>query len=462
MRAALWLGQGERRLVTDLLLPRDLGDGLRLRTATANDIERQVALTSTVFRDGVGGTPSPEAAPWARDLGSGRHPLSSADRCVFVEDTRTKTMVACVWLIPMRWTLGGISVPVGRPEHVATHPDYRRRGLIREIFQQIHLRSEADGDLAQAITGIPYYYRQFGYEYALELGGRRLIKFDDIPGHDQGTIEPFTLRDACDEDLPFLRKSFRRQHEPYLVANDFTEAYWQWMTQGINHESGLGWRPLMLIDRTGVVCGSVLLRSRRWGDAVSVLSLAVNDDVSLADACLPMLRAIRDLGASIPPLVGRGTEIPRAISLGLGSSHPIYDVLDHDVAPRYDEPAAWLIRVSDLPRFLRRVAPVIEHRIVTSAFHGFTRTLHFDFYRGGLMLAFESGRLVAAQDWNAGRSSVKPDAGFPPGVFLQLVFGRRTLAELRHILPDVWATERTESILRVLFPRQASHVLPVS
>ena len=39
----------------------------------------------------------------------------------------------------------------------------------------LHARSAARGQLIQTIDGIPFYYRQFGYEYALEsFGGRRV------------------------------------------------------------------------------------------------------------------------------------------------------------------------------------------------------------------------------------------------------------------------------------------------
>ncbi len=37
----------------------------------------------------------------------------------------------------------------------------------------VHQRSADEGHLVTAITGIPYFYRQFGYEYALDLGGKR-------------------------------------------------------------------------------------------------------------------------------------------------------------------------------------------------------------------------------------------------------------------------------------------------
>ena len=35
------------------------------------------------------------------------------------------------------WTYGGVPFEVGRPELVATHPDYRRRGLVRAQFEAV-------------------------------------------------------------------------------------------------------------------------------------------------------------------------------------------------------------------------------------------------------------------------------------------------------------------------------------
>ena len=46
-----------------------------------------------------------------------------------VEDTRTGQVVSTMCLIPQTWTYAGIPFAVGRPEAVATHSDYRKRGL---------------------------------------------------------------------------------------------------------------------------------------------------------------------------------------------------------------------------------------------------------------------------------------------------------------------------------------------
>ena len=77
--------------------------------------------------------------------------------------------MSALFLIPQVWSYGGVAMPVGQPELIATHPDYRRRGLIRTQFDVVHEWSRAAGQLWQFISGIPWYYRQFGYVYALDL-----------------------------------------------------------------------------------------------------------------------------------------------------------------------------------------------------------------------------------------------------------------------------------------------------
>lgn len=86
-----------------------------------------------------------------------------------IEDTSKegRPIVACTCGWRHTWTYEGIPFQVGRPEMVATDPAYRHCGLIRALFEIVHARSAAQGDLVQAITGINYFYRQFGYEYAL-------------------------------------------------------------------------------------------------------------------------------------------------------------------------------------------------------------------------------------------------------------------------------------------------------
>ena len=76
-------------------------------------------------------------------------------------------------LISQTWTYNGIPFKVGRPEIVGTDPEYRHRGTVRKQFDTVRVESRSQSEMVQAITGIPYYYRQFGYKMTVQLDNWR-------------------------------------------------------------------------------------------------------------------------------------------------------------------------------------------------------------------------------------------------------------------------------------------------
>ena len=172
------------------LFIRDLGDGLVLRHGCVEDAEPLAAFNADVHRDDGATEPSATIAAWTRDLSSRPHPSFTPADFTIVEDTRTGAIVSSLNLISQTWSYGGIDLPAGRPELVGTAPDYRRRGLVRAQFDVVHRWSAARGELMQGITGIPYYYRQFGYEMAVDLGGGRVAYAPHVPDAQAGRGEP--------------------------------------------------------------------------------------------------------------------------------------------------------------------------------------------------------------------------------------------------------------------------------
>jgi GNAT superfamily N-acetyltransferase len=171
-----------------LNLPQSLGNGLALRLATPDDTEALAEFNTLVHLEE--GEPPDFLRDWTRVLMSGDHPTTSAADFVVIENAEDHKIVSAACLIPQVWAYDGIDFKVGRPELVGTDPAYRRRGLSRKIFETIHALSAAYGHQVQGITGIPWFYRQFGYEYALELGGRRDLPIAGTPELKEGEIEP--------------------------------------------------------------------------------------------------------------------------------------------------------------------------------------------------------------------------------------------------------------------------------
>ena len=148
---------------------RDLGDGLILRHATPEDTQAVVQFNREIHGEDEWDTRGLD--DWTRDLISGESPYMKASDFSIVEDTRTGEIVSSCCLISQTWSYEGIPFKVGRPELVGTKKDYRRRGLVRAQFDVLHEWGAKRGELAQVITGIPFYYRQFGYAMALNLSG---------------------------------------------------------------------------------------------------------------------------------------------------------------------------------------------------------------------------------------------------------------------------------------------------
>ena len=91
-------------------------------------------------------------AAWTQDLLTRPHPTTGPGDFTLVEDTTSGVIVSTLCTISQTWSYDGVPFGVGRPELVGTHPDYRRRGLIRAQMDLVHRWSVEMGHLAQAIT----------------------------------------------------------------------------------------------------------------------------------------------------------------------------------------------------------------------------------------------------------------------------------------------------------------------
>ena len=152
---------------------------------------------------------------------------------------------------------------------------------------------------------------------------------------------------------------------------------------------------------------------------------------------------------------------PRRWSVWFAAEHPFFAAAQ-DRLPQIRRPYAWYLRVADLPGFLRHVAPVLEERLARSIAVGHTGELKLSFYRSGVRLAFEAGRLTAVEPWLPTHDD-GGSAAFPGLSFLQLLFGYRSLEELRGAFPDCWADGDTpRALLGILFPKQPSDFWPVA
>ncbi len=438
------------------MLPRDLGDGLALRRATEDDTEKLADFNAEVHQDLE--EPDVGIDVWTRDMMRGDHPTTGAGDFLIVEDTRTGAIASSLCTISQRWSYSGIPFGVGRPEMVGTHPDYRRRGLVRAQFDVIHQWGVERGEAVQGIGGIPWYYRQFGYEMALELDAGRFGHRADVPDLGADTAEPFRVRPAVEADLPFIARAYEHGMRRGRVACLRDAAQWRYDLLGHSPTSDYRLDLCVIEAPDGRPVGFLGHPPRLWRFGIYAVVYELAPGISWLAVTPTVLRYLRSVGARYAAESDGRFE---TIHFEVGTEHPVYRVIPsalRDSRPPY----AWYIRVADLEGFLRHIAPALEARLADSILVGHTGDLELNFYRTGLRLAFTEGRLITVAPWQPD-ANTRGHAAFPDCTFLQLLFGFKSLDELNHAFPDCMVrSDEARVLLDTLFPKQPSHVWAIA
>ncbi|MBN2385776.1 MAG: GNAT family N-acetyltransferase [Anaerolineales bacterium] len=436
---------------------RDLGDGLILCRSIAADAAGLAEFNARIHSDKGFDKPDERIAAWTRDLLTHPHPTFSPEDFTLVVEAASGKIISSLNLISQTWAYAGVPFPAGRPELVGTLPEYRNRGLVRVQFDEIHKWSAERGEQVLGITGIPFYYKLFGYEMGLELGGGRVGFEAQLPKLKDGEQEPFFIRPAAEADIPFLMEVYALACQRRLVTCIRDEGIWRYDLSGQSKKNVIRHEIRIIARPDGEPVGYLTHPWFNWDAGLVAQNYELRPGISWLEVTPSVARYLWAAGGQ------KATrENPRsAFGFWFGTEHPSYAVF-RDRLPRVRDPYAWYVRVPDLPRFMDTIAPVLERRLAGSPIVGYTGETRISFYRSGLKLVFEKGQLTGAEAWQPAPSD-QGTAAFPDLSFLQLVFGYRSFEELEQSYADCWyRDDEARLLLDTLFPKQASSVMFVS
>lgn len=431
----------------------DMGDGVVVRHATERDIDAVVASNGMMWARSDEDEPTEWAMTWTRALMDGSHPTTRAHHFTVAVDTRTKKIVSACGYIPQRWTYGCadrsepvVEFGVGRPEIVQTHRDYRRRGLVRTQFDLLHEQADRLGTEVLVIDGIHQYYRQFGYEYALERYPYRRGVFSDVPKLGEKESELVKVREATVDDVDLLVQLYQYGTNRSTVActRDADSFRFHLTTQNQAYRR----RAAVIETLNGEPIGALIFHG---SETINIEMFELCETASWLTVCRPVMRWLRD-----------ACKDSSFQQYALQSDHPLYEVCGRLLGPiEYEVHPAWYVRVQDIPCFLQKIIPVLEQRLASSASRAYTGELAVSFYREGFKLVFDHGR-ISVEPF---RHTVEDQGhcGFVGLTFLQVLFGYRSFSELHHLHPDCHAKyAHAEPLLNALFPKRSSYMLSIS
>jgi len=275
---------------------KDLGNGLILRRANKEDTEALVEFNGRIHAEPGSDDPQEGVAAWVCDLMTRPHPTFDPADFTIVEDTAAGKIVSSLNLINQTWRYDGVEFGVGRSELVGTDPEYRRRGLVREQFNLIHQWSAERGHKLQSITGIPYYYRLFGYEMTLALGGGRIGYLPHEPKLKDDEHEPFVLRPGTEADIPFIMDVYERALARNLVGCQRDASYWQYEINGKSVQN-INRSELRLIESAeGEGVGFIQHAPLVWNPVINMWGYELKAGISWLDVTPSVIRYLIKTG----------------------------------------------------------------------------------------------------------------------------------------------------------------------
>lgn len=406
-----------------------LNDGLTLKSVhTLEDVERWAMFQGHIHGEGVA------AMSQAMIL---HHPATRPEQWLYIEEDATRRIVSALCLIPWRWRYEEAELKVGEVGIVATLEEFRNRGLSRALTIQHRALLQAGSYDISHIQGIPYFYRQFGYEYAMPLEGGYRLELRDVH---ESESNPMVIRPAGEADIPVLIRFYQAAADDLAISAYRSDAEWRYLlTHSLGTEMAVDY--FLVIDAAGQPAGYVGVQRFGFGEGLNVNEVSRLNSATAA-AVLGFLKGLA---------VERGKLFIRLMPPGNSTLQKVAAAWGAQNTGRY----AWQINIPNVARLLGIIGPVLERRIAQSALAGYTSVVPINLYRETVLLHLEAGNLAQVETVPG-----KQMAGInvPPLLFAPLVLGWRTAGELAAIYPDfsVWAEWKL--LVDVLFPRLESYL----
>ncbi len=405
----------------------DGGFGLE-RLETEEDVQQNLALMRVVFGERTG------VDKLVQKL-IAHHPSMTLHDFLVIK--HNEKIVASVALIPVRWSVGGVPMKVAELGMVATLPEYRRRGLIRQLVDEYHRQVRQQGYDFSVLEGIPYFYRQFGYEYALPLLEETRIGLELIPECSSGVkIRPFTVK-----DLPKAMRLLEHSQKKFYVHSLRGPQIW-----GIQHETAMASDPepfeAYAVDEEEEM--AAYFRIRENPDEKELMLTEVTEvDRLCSQAILGFLKER-----------GRNHGL-KTLAACVSYQEPLSQHLAAIGGTRRTPVYAWQVKIVDYLKIFCKLKPLFEKRLAHSMHRRLTETLNFNFREFTIRMAIESGRIIDVKRVEGGERS---PIGLNPLAFVKLLLGDWHRDELERAYPDCRVDSSYRNLIDVMFPKKPSYI----
>ncbi|MHA2168869.1 MAG: GNAT family N-acetyltransferase [Candidatus Kariarchaeaceae archaeon] len=363
------------------------------------------------------------------------HPNTKNIYWLYIENIATMEIIASLALLPLKWKIGDQEFKVAEMGYVGTLDAYRGQGLFGIMNTYYEKIAVETGCLLSTLRGIPYYYRKYGYEFALPLLGGYRLSIRKIPSETEETMK---IRKITDNDLKDVKTWYENSMKNFCVsmAYDENEFIFRMMNSSCDQFHSMSY--VVEQDRKPVGFFSLgSLHDPNSADLILVSELTENQMIKV----LNFLKSYN---------IGSIDEITINVSHSSNFGKFISDIGGIQV-----KPWAWQVKIMDLKAFLVAIKTELEKRVENSIFKESSRELTLSDYKQIITIHFIEGKIqeITSKIAYPDRSV---EVRIPKPVLTKLLLSDRTVDEINYIITDTIVKKDSKLFVDTLFPKLPS------
>jgi len=369
----------------------------------------------------------------------------------YIRDINKNKIVSALNSIPFIWNYEDIPLRNLELGWVGTLPEYRRRGLNKALYSYFNkLLIEGNYDIS-SIQGIPYFYRQFGYDFVIPLDRTvwtRTTQIFPIDEKNPPKYMKLEVRKAEKNDIPSMIELFDTLNQRLLVYATRSIELWE-IQESMKRQFSNDFHSYVVLDGSKII-GYFRVVMNIKKDEIPNRShmLVIESNITTYDGVQRVIQFLYGMAVqnNIPLIGSQGP-----------SFNPLSKVLESLGGQRKDQ-WKYQIRIPSMTRFLQKIVPVLERRLKGTMFEGLTYDVRMNAFQNCYSLKFVNGKIIEVAD--LGPQEVRENQEFrsPPNDLVRLILGAYSIEELEQNNIDFIVRGSIRLIAETLFPKKESSV----
>ncbi|MGY5860332.1 MAG: GNAT family N-acetyltransferase [Candidatus Thorarchaeota archaeon] len=369
----------------------------------------------------------------------------------FIRDLDKGIIVSTLSAIPSTWNYEDIPLRNLELGWVGTLKEYRRKGLHKLLYTHFdNLLLSGNYDIS-TITGIPYFYRQFGYDFVIPLDHTVWIRTNQIQTFDEKNPPEYmklNIRPAEKKDIPVMMELLEELNQKLLIYASRSPELWE-IQESIKKQWENDFQSYVVLD------GSKIIGYFRPVKQIKKDSSPNKSTMNVIESSILTFNGVRRVLQFLYAEAMKD-DIPL-----IGSQGPSFNTLSRFMKNLGGLGKDWWkyqVRIPNMTSFLQKISPVLERRLIGTMFEGLTYDVIMNTFQNCYKLKFVSGKITDVS--NLGPQQVDENQPFraPPNDFARLILGAYSIQEIEQNNIDFIVRGDVRLIAETLFPKKESSV----